>query len=360
MRRLLPILVVCGLAALAAVALAQVESGPALRLTAAAASGSFEVTNSRDGQPIFAATGIAPGGSASGTVKIENTGTETAKLTLHRGALVDAPGLGGGILSDRLELSVVDVGTPSAPRTVYAGPLASMPDQHAGELQPGQARTYEFTATLPDSGGTDFQNEVQSASTTVAYAWTAEEVGEGEEEEKEKEEGGGEEESGGGEEGGGGGGGEKPGGGGNPGGGSPGGGGGPSDDGSTDNGGAGGVAGQDAALDLTVPMVQRALRRGRLVVWTNCDETCRVTVRGRLRATAHGRHRGARIRLTQKAFAPPGPQRLRIPVPRKLRYWLRTQPPPKRLRAKLRFVAVGTQGQRDAARKTVKLRVRRH
>jgi hypothetical protein len=34
-------------------------------------------------------------------------------------------------------------------------------------------------------------------------------------------------------------------------------------------------------------------------------------------------------------------------------------PPPKRVRAKLHFVAVGTQGQRDAVRKTVRLRVRR-
>jgi hypothetical protein len=356
MRRLLPILVVCGLAALAAVALAQVGSGPALRLTAASASGSFEVTNSRDGQPIFAATGIAPGGSASGTVKIENTGTDAAKLTLHRGALVDAPGIGGGLLSDRLELSVVDVGTPGAPRTVYAGPLASMPDQPAGRLEPGQSRTYEFTATLPDSGGADFQNEVQSASTTVAYAWTAEEAGEGEEEGG----GGEEEESGGGEEGGGGtpGGGEKPGGGETPGDRGSSGDGGSSGGDSSGNGGAGGVAGQDAGLDLTVPKVRRGLRGGRLVVWTNCDETCRVTVRGRLRATAHGHHRGARIRLTQKNFAPPGPQRLRIPVPPKLRRWLHTAPPPKRLRAKLRFSAVGTQGQRDTARRTVKLRVR--
>jgi len=75
MRRLTPILVLLVLAGLAAVALAQVDDAPAARLTASAASGSFEVTNSRDGQPIFAATGIAPGGSAHGAVTIENTGS---------------------------------------------------------------------------------------------------------------------------------------------------------------------------------------------------------------------------------------------------------------------------------------------
>jgi hypothetical protein len=49
MRRLAPILVVLAMAALAAVALAQVEGAPALRATTIAASGSFEVTNSEGG-----------------------------------------------------------------------------------------------------------------------------------------------------------------------------------------------------------------------------------------------------------------------------------------------------------------------
>jgi hypothetical protein len=357
MRRFAPILVLLVLAALAAVALAQVDDAPAARLAASSSTGSFEVTNSRDGEPIFAASGIAPGGSAQGSVTIEDTGTGAATVTLERGALVDVPGLGGGVLSGRLELSVVDTSGPGGPRTVYSGPLDSMPDQPVGKLQPGEARTFEFTATLPDSGGAEFQNEVQGASTTVAYAWTATEAGGGEEEGEKEEEGGEEEKGGGGEESGGGekGGGETPGGGSSSGG------------GSTANGGAsggpsggdnGGVAGQNAVLELTVPKVRRTLKGGRMTVWTDCDQTCKVTVYGRFRATAAGRHRGARIRFAQKRFVAAGRQRLRIPVPRKLRRWLGAEPAPKRLRAKLRFVAVGTQGQRDAARRNVKLRVR--
>lgn len=76
--------------------------------------------------------------------------------------------------------------------------------------------------------------------------------------------------------------------------------------------GAGGLARQGTVLDLTVPRVRRALRRGRLVVWTNCNEPCRLRVRGHIRATVAGLHRGARIRFTQKRLAPAGPQRLRI------------------------------------------------
>jgi len=270
------------------------------------------VTNSDDGQPIFAATNIAPGGSADGTVTIEDTGSAAAALVLHRGDIVDSPGLGGGLLSDRLRLTVADITVPGASRTVYSGPLATMADQPAGELEPGEARTFEFTATLPDTGEPSFVNAVQGASTTVAYAWIATEAGDG---------GGG----------------------------------------STGKSGPGDVvAGQRAVLELTVPKVRRALRAGRLVAWTNCDEACRLTVSGRLRAAAAGHHRGAHIRFTQQRFAAPGPQRLRIPIPRKLRAWLRHQPPPQRLRAKLRFTAVGSDGQRDVVRKQVRLRTGRH
>jgi hypothetical protein len=363
MRRLLPIAVLITLTALAAVALAQVGSAPAARATAVAAGGSFEVTNSSDGEPIFAASGIAPGDSTSGTVTIEDTGTEAAALTLHRGDLVDTPGPAGGDLSARLMLSVVDLGAPAASRTVYSGPLASMPDQAAGTLQPGEARTFEFTATLPETGSAFFQNAVQGASTTVAYAWTAAEAGEegGEEPGGGGETPGGETPSGGGGGGGGGGSGETPGASPAPGNGNGNGGqGGEGNGGAGGNPGEGGVAGQKAILDLTVPKVRRALRRGRLVVWTRCDRACRVTVRGRLRATAAGRHRTARIRFTQARLAAPGPQRLRIPIPRGLRRWLGQEPGPERLRARLRFLAVGAEGQRDAVRKSVRLRAPHH
>jgi hypothetical protein len=313
MRRLVPILVLLALAALAAVALAQVGSAPGARPTATAATGSFEVTNSGDGQAIFAATNLAPGGSARGTVTIADTGSAAADLLLRRGDVVDSPGLGGGVLSERLRLTVVDVTVPGAPRTVYSGPLAAMPDQSAGELEPGGARTFEFTATLPDAGEASFQNAVQGASAAVAYDWIAAEADGG-------------------------------------GGGSPGGA--PT--------GEGGVASRHETLDLTVANVDRMLRSDRFVVWTRCDETCRLTVRGRLRASADGHHRGARVRFTENHLAAPGAQRLRVPIPRRLRTWLLHEPPPERLRAKLRFIAVGTDGGRDVVRKKLRVRVRGH
>lgn len=313
MRRLVPVLVLLGLAALAAVALARVGGVPAVRATTIAASGSFEIANSRDGRPIFAAANIAPGGSAVGTVTIEDTGSEAVALHLRRGEASDTPGLGGGVLSTRLRLSVIDITVRAAPRTIYAGPLAAMPEQNAGNLRPGEARTFEFTATLPVGGEPDLQNAVQGASTTVAYAWVAEEASEVATD------------------------------------------GSPAGPTSTPTGGNGGVAGQSAALGFTVPRVRRALRRGHLLAWTHCDNPCHLTVRGRLRASASGRHRTASIHFARRGFAA-GPQRLLIPIPRKLRHWLRHAPPPHHLRANLRFIATGTDGQRDVVHKHLRLR----
>lgn len=335
MRRLLPILVLFALIAGAAVALARVvDSPPARAATISASSGAFEITDSKESEPIFAAAGIAPGDSTTGTVTIEDPGTEPVALTLHRGELVDEPGSGGGLLSDRLRLTVLDVTNPASPRTVYAGPLDSMPDQAAGRLESGESRTFEFIATLPDSGDTVVDNQVQDASTTVAYSWVAGEAGEGEPGE---EEGGGEEPAK-----------ETPGGGESPGG--------PNyNPGGTTPGG--GVSSAAAHLDLTVPKVKSRLRRGRLVVWTHCDETCRVTVRGRISAAnGLGRHRVAKIRFTAKNYYAAGGKRLRIRIPHGMRHWLKVTPGRKRVRAKIRVIAVGTDGQRDVVKKTVKLR----
>jgi hypothetical protein len=343
-RRLLPLLVALGLVAMAAVALAQVGGPPKARAAAISSSGAFETSNSAAGGPIFAATGIAPGGSTSGTVTIKDEGSEEIGLKLHRGELVDTPGSGGGVLSGRLILAVVDVTKAGAPRVLYDGPLDSMPDVDAGNLGAGDSRTYEFTATLPDEGSSTFQNEAQGASTTVAYTWNAGEAEEGGGEEEGEE--GGSEEGGGGDSGGGGG---TAGGGGNPG---PG----PSPGGSE----SGGKGAPVDTLNLTVPKARRMVRGGRFVVWTTCDKACRVSVRGRIRATVAGTHRGARIRFTTKRVHPAGAQRLRIPIPRKLRRWIRETPGKAHLRAKLRFLAISPEGERDAVRKTLRLRTRRH
>jgi hypothetical protein len=326
MRRWVPIAVFVAVAGMAAVALAQVGGTPRAKAAAIATSGAFEISNSDEGQPIFSAAGIAPGGSAQGTVAIKDTGSEPVALHLRRGELEDVPGLGGGLLSGRLQLTVVELTGPAAARTIYEGPLDSMPEQAIGRLEGGEARTFEFTATLPESGGASFQNAVQGAAMTVAYEWVATEAATLEEEH-----------------------GEPP---------SAGRGSAPTSEGGGAPGGNEGNGGLDL-LKLTVPKIQPVLRAGHVLTWAICDQTCRIYVRGHIRATGHGRHRGAKVHFSKTRFYGPGGQRVRIPVPRKLRRFMRENPGRERLRARLRFIAVGADGRRDVVRKTVKLHTRR-
>ncbi len=350
MRRHLPILVFLGLAAMAAVALAQVSKQPRASAAAISTSGAFEISNSEDGGPIFAAAGIAPGESTTGTVTIEDTGAEPVTLTLRRGELVDEPGLTGGLLSSRLRMTIVDI-TDASPRTVYAGPLDSMPQVPAGNLAGGASRTYAFVATLPAGGEPNLQNAVQGASTTVAYSWVASEATP--EEKPGGEPGGGEPEGGkpvGGEPGSGGasaGGGDET---------SSGAGGPPGGDGASD--GNGGVGGEGARLELRVPKIRWSAHRGRLTAWTDCSMSCRLSIHGRLRArsTKAGTRRVARVSWTSKALYAPGPHRVRFRIPSSMRAWTQSTPGHEHLRARLRFIAVGTDGERDVVRKTVRLR----
>jgi hypothetical protein len=327
------LILLCAALVLAAtvVALAQVGDTPGARAATVDATGAFEISNSHDGRPIFLASGIAPGDSARGTVTIEDQGSEPVALSLQQEEPLDSPGTGGGLLSESLRLAIVDVSHPAAPRPIYEGPLASMPRQPAGELLGGGARTYEFVATLPAIGDASAQNAVQGASTSVTYSWIAEEADDGDLE--------------------------------GPPGGPPVAPPGESDGGTppgTPGGGQnGGAAGEQAGLDLTIPKIRRALRHGRIVVWTGCDRACRLSVRGRLRASAGRHHRGARIHFAGNRLYGPRPRRLLIPVPRALRDWLRQEDGPKRLTARLRFVAVGSDGRRDVMRRQIRLRTGR-
>jgi hypothetical protein len=113
-----------------------------------------------------------------------------------------------------------------------------------------------------------------------------------------------------------------------------------------------------AAADLTVPNINGSVRRGRLTAWTNCTMSCRLRVRGRLRATSAttGTRRAAKVRWISKVVYPPGAHRVRLRIPRSMRAWMRATPGPKRLHARLFFIAVGLDGEQDVVRKVVRLR----
>ena len=228
------------------------------------------------------------------------------------------PGIGGGLLSEALALTVTDVTSPAAPVAVYAGPLASMPDQPAGRVEPGASRTYEFVATLPGGGSSGDQNAVQGAGVSVAYAWTATEaaVEAGPVPEPEPVAGG-----------------------------SP-----PAAQPPATN-----PPPPAATLDLAVTKASRKLHGGKLVIWAGCDAPCAILVKGRLKASAGGKHRGAKVTVRSTRYRA-GTQKLKIPVPAKLRKWLATAPGKRKLRAKLTLTGTDPAGTTDVVKRNLALR----
>jgi spore coat-associated protein N len=137
------------------------------------ATGDLRLSNSADGQAIFQASGLAPGGSVSGTVRLTNSGTLPGDLSLQQLDVTDRPGPGGGRLSNVVSLQVADVtGGSSVP--VFSGRLAGLSSRPLGAIGPGEARTFRFTATLPDT-----DNAFAGSGVTVRYAWNATATGGG-------------------------------------------------------------------------------------------------------------------------------------------------------------------------------------
>jgi hypothetical protein len=175
-----PVTRLLSLAAVCAAAIAWAGSGSAEPAQPSAvltqATGDLHVTNSQDGHAIFRATGLAPGGGVSGTVRLQNSGSLPGDLTLAQSDVSDQPGANGGRLSDVVKLDVSDV-TAGSSVPVFTGRLAGFGSRSLGALGPAESRTFRFTATLPDgglppsAGGGD--NAFAGSGLTARYAWTA-------------------------------------------------------------------------------------------------------------------------------------------------------------------------------------------
>jgi spore coat-associated protein N len=179
--RLLSLAAICAVVAVCATSgLAKSEQPPQAVLTQA--TGDLHLANSRDGQAIFQASGLAPGRSVTGTVQLVNSGTLPGDLSLQQLDVLDKPGAGGGRLSNAVTLDIKDVtGGNSVP--IFAGRLGGLGSRPLGAIGPGEARTFRFTASLPDGGlppgPTAGDNAYKGAGLTVRYAWTATSTGTG-------------------------------------------------------------------------------------------------------------------------------------------------------------------------------------
>lgn len=246
------------------------------------ASGDLRVSNSIDGQAIFQAQGLAPGRSVSGTVQLTNSGTLAGDLDLQQLVITDQPGANGGRLSDAVYLDVQDV-TGGNALPVFGGQLGTLQSRALGGIGPGEARTYRFTASLPDGGAppspTGGDNAYAGSSLTVRYSWKATAA-------------------------------------------DPAGGGG---------GGSGGSGIVVRAPKMTFRVVsKRLVKRGWLDVIASCDRGCYMTAWARLRKAKHG-GKGVTIRHKSAMLTTPGKAgRIRLKLSRRskraLRGMLRKKP----------------------------------
>jgi hypothetical protein len=141
------------------------------RVDLSRAAGTLSLSNSREGAAVLQAPNLRPGDQASGSVRVTNTGTLGATLTLAASVATpaDQPSL---LLAARLQLTVLDVTDPARPAIVYSGPLATMPATSLGALGAGTGRDFRFVASLP-AGTAQSDNPLQGATIAVGFAWTA-------------------------------------------------------------------------------------------------------------------------------------------------------------------------------------------
>ncbi len=155
----------------------ETEAGPpGPRAEVTGARGGFRAAP-QAGDAYFEVSGLGPGQSVPGTIRVRNAGSKSGLFYLTRARVSDRPGPNGGRLSERLELAVLDVSEPGRPAVVYTGGIGPLDVRPLGVLRPGASRTYSVkatalagqTPTVPLGGGDPYEG----SSTRIALRWRA-------------------------------------------------------------------------------------------------------------------------------------------------------------------------------------------
>ena len=102
---------------------------------------------------VLGVSDLEPGQSTDGTVTVVNRGDSGGLLTLGAPQVSDAPGGGGGALSKRLQVTVLDVTGSGATELVYSGGVAGMRARTLDYIRPGGSRSYLVGASfIPGDG----------------------------------------------------------------------------------------------------------------------------------------------------------------------------------------------------------------
>jgi hypothetical protein len=146
-------------------------------------TGTLSMSNSRDNAAVLTASNLRPGGSASGTVDIANTGSLSGAFTLSKSSVSDTDT--NNPLSGKLNLVVKDCGAFAADGTAptcgdvddvtkYTGTVSDMSTSgHGvsalGSFAANEKHRYSFNVTLDSSA----DNAYQGDSSTAAFTWNA-------------------------------------------------------------------------------------------------------------------------------------------------------------------------------------------
>ncbi|WP_243056992.1 hypothetical protein [Nocardioides sp. SR21] len=145
-----------------------VFSASSANLRNVVATGSMTQVNSADNAAFMSGHDLVPGDHVDGAVTVRNEGDARGSFRLVAGDVEDEPGPGGGQLSTRLTLRVVEAGSGTE---VYTGRIGDL-DADLGTWAPGEERGYEFEVTFPP-GTAAADNAYQLSSFTVTYVWDA-------------------------------------------------------------------------------------------------------------------------------------------------------------------------------------------
>jgi hypothetical protein len=161
-------LAIAAIAALVAwAAVATLARAQPAQIDAVSVTGAVRLASDHDGTATLLADHLVPGASASGTVRLANTGDADGLVELAQTGVADVPGAGGGRLSQALRLRVEDVtGTPVV---LSDGSLAGLTQLPIGRLVAGRTRVLRLTATLPAAS----DNTLQGASVRMDWTWGA-------------------------------------------------------------------------------------------------------------------------------------------------------------------------------------------
>lgn len=125
------------------------------------AAGSVQLSSSLPNQAIVSATGMEPGSSREGTIKIGNEGDVAGTVTLK------ANGLTGTVLASVVDLKIDDVTSGTSQK--WSGKLGSFTSLALGSFAAGSSRSYRFTLSWPSTSNSP---SLQGATTSLSFEWS--------------------------------------------------------------------------------------------------------------------------------------------------------------------------------------------